>query len=120
MNDKNAGLDQEFISRQRARLEALREQLSKMKKDTQTEARALRDENAGEPRDSGDAAANLAQRDIDAGLRDADDERLRNVERALEKIAEGTYGRSDTSGKQIPQARLEAMPEAIYTVEEES
>jgi DnaK suppressor protein len=46
--------------------------------------------------------------------------RLAQVERALAKIEEGTYGLSDVSGRPIPQERLEAMPEAIDTVEEQA
>jgi DnaK suppressor protein len=42
------------------------------------------------------------------------------IERALEKIKDGTYGVSDASGRPIPRDRLEAMPEAIYTVDEEA
>src|SRR3712207_6898461 len=45
--------------------------------------------------------------------------RLRYVERALQKIEEGTYGLSDDSGQPIPRGRLEAVPEAIRTVEEQ-
>ena len=42
---------------------------------------------------------------------------LRQVERALEKIDEGTYGLCDISGKEIPIKRLEAIPYATMTVE---
>ena len=45
--------------------------------------------------------------------------RLARVDRALEKITEGTYGLSDVSGKQIPEQRLEVMPDAINTVDEQ-
>lgn len=41
---------------------------------------------------------------------------LRQVERALAKIAEGTYGICDITGEQIPLARLEAVPYANMTV----
>ncbi len=34
------------------------------------------------------------------------------------KIEQDTYGRSDGSGEPIPRARLEAMPEAVSTVEQ--
>ena len=53
-------------------------------------------------------------------LRDqVDARRLRVVERALQKIDEGTYGLSDASGKPIPKDRLESTPEAILTAQEE-
>jgi DnaK suppressor protein len=42
------------------------------------------------------------------------------VKRALQKIEEGTYGLSDLSGAPIPAARLQAIPEALLTVEEEA
>ena len=43
---------------------------------------------------------------------------MAQIERALKKIELGTYGLSDVSGKPIPRERLEAMPEAVLTVEE--
>ena len=46
-------------------------------------------------------------------------QRLRSIERALAKIDEGTYGLSDLSGDPIPRARLEAIPEAVLTIQEE-
>ena len=41
---------------------------------------------------------------------------LRQVERALEKIEENTYGVCDVTGDAIPLARLEAVPYAVMTV----
>jgi DnaK suppressor protein len=48
------------------------------------------------------------------GLRD----RLATIERAEQRLAEGTYGRSVTSGAPIPDERLRADPAAELTVEE--
>jgi len=45
--------------------------------------------------------------------------RLAHIERALQKIDEGTYGVSDASGSLIPLERLEVVPEAIYTLAEQ-
>jgi DnaK suppressor protein len=41
---------------------------------------------------------------------------LRQIDRALEKIQEGTYGICDVSGEEIPVKRLEAIPYATMTV----
>ena len=51
----------------------------------------------------------------------ADDLRreLAAVERAEQRLAAGTYGLSVESGKPIPDARLEAVPTAERTVEEQ-
>jgi DnaK suppressor protein len=45
-------------------------------------------------------------------------DRLAAVERAEQRLADGTYGRSVQSGQPIPDARLEADPAAELTVEE--
>lgn len=42
---------------------------------------------------------------------------LRQIERALEKIEEGSYGTCDVSGEEIPFKRLEAVPYATMTVQ---
>ena len=42
---------------------------------------------------------------------------LSSVEKALEKIKEGTYGKCDTCGEEIPEARLEANPAALTCIE---
>lgn len=42
---------------------------------------------------------------------------LKHIDRALEKIHEETYGICDLTGKEIPKARLEAVPYATMTVE---
>ena len=46
-------------------------------------------------------------------------EQLAAVERAEARLAAGTYGRSVKSGEPIPDERLEAVPTAELTVDEE-
>lgn len=67
-----------------------------------------------------DKAQDAIQREVDQAMHDVDARRLRNIDRALQKIEQGTYGLSDASGKPIPRERLEATPEAILTVQEEN
>jgi RNA polymerase-binding transcription factor DksA len=43
-------------------------------------------------------------------------ETLADVERALQKIDEGTYGTCERCGQAIAEARLEAMPAARYCI----
>ncbi|MBX6762268.1 MAG: TraR/DksA C4-type zinc finger protein [Rubrobacteraceae bacterium] len=59
----------------------------------------------------------MFDREMDATIGGRAARRLEDVERALEKIEEGTYGICDDTGRPIPRGRLEAMPEAIRTVE---
>lgn len=112
-------LDASFIARQRERLQALREQIRETSGDASHEARQLLDDQRGIPGDQADDANHLNLQEIDASLQAQESRRLAEVERALEKIAEGSYGISDASGEAIPRQRLEAKPEALHTVEEE-
>jgi DnaK suppressor protein len=51
---------------------------------------------------------------VAAGLRD----RLAALDRALQRLEDGTYGRSIRTGAPIPDERLEADPAAELTVQE--
>ena len=77
----------------------------------------------GEPADEEDPAnlaSDLYQDELDEGLADDLREELGALERAEARLASGTYGLSIESGKPIPDERLEAVPTAERTVEEES
>ncbi|HUK44807.1 MAG TPA: hypothetical protein VLV28_05900 [Gaiellaceae bacterium] len=72
---------------------------------------------AGE--DPAGLASNLYQDEFDAGRAEDLREQLAAVERAEQRLAAGTYGLSTRSGEPIPDARLEALPTAELTAEEE-
>jgi DnaK suppressor protein len=67
----------------------------------------------------GNLAAELYIDELDEGLGDDLRERLAALERAENRLEAGTYGLSVQSGKPIPDERLEALPTAERTVEEE-
>jgi DnaK suppressor protein len=71
-----------------------------------------------EPGDGG--SEGLYQQEFDAGRAQDLDEQLAAVERAEARLADGTYGLSVESGEPIPDERLEALPTAERTVQEES
>ena len=82
----------------------------------------LRREEDGEPADEFDAAnlaSDLYQDELDEGLADDLREQLAAVDRAEQRLAAGTYGLSIQSGQPIPDERLEAVPTAELTAEEE-
>jgi DnaK suppressor protein len=62
----------------------------------------------------------LYQHEFDSGRMQDLQDQLAAVERAEARLTEGTYGLSVVSGEPIPDARLEAVPTAERTVEEES
>jgi RNA polymerase-binding transcription factor len=70
--------------------------------------------------DPANLASDLYQDELDEGLADDLSGELAAVERAEARLAEGTYGLSIESGKPIPDDRLEALPTAERTVEEEA
>jgi DnaK suppressor protein len=116
----NTELDQEFVQQQRQRLEELREELARMRGGLEEDQRdRAEDEGDMTENDSGDMSQSLFTREVDATVEEQVERRLQHVERALQKIEEGTYGLSDDSGEPIPRGRLDAVPEAIRTVEEQ-
>ncbi len=70
-----------------------------------------------EPGDEG--SEDLYQDEFDAGRADDLRDQLAALERAEARLADGTYGLSIESGEPIPDARLEAVPTAERTVEEQ-
>src|ERR671931_489958 len=78
--------------------------------------------NEGEPHDEevpDDLAADLYQDELDEGLEEDLREQLAAVERAEQRVAAGTYGLSVESGTPIPDERLESVPTAELTADEE-
>ncbi len=114
----NNELDKEFVDKQRERLEELRGELARMVEGLE-EDQQDRAESEGDmtENDSGDMSHSLFTREMDATVEQTMEKRLESVDRALQKVEEGTYGICDDTGEPIPRGRLEAMPEAIYTVE---
>jgi DnaK suppressor protein len=66
-----------------------------------------------------DEATDVFDEELDEGLADQFREELEAIERAERRLEEGTYGLSVESGKPIPDARLEAIPWAERTAEEQ-
>lgn len=113
-------LDQEFIARQKQRLQELKAELQRVRGGLEDDERFRAEEEEDfSQHDSGDMSQSLFTREVDATVEQQVERRLQAVERALQKIEEGTYGLSDESGDPIPRGRLEAVPEATRTVEEQ-
>src|SRR3954454_20132241 len=64
----------------------------------------------------GDGTTEAIRRLTDIGVGASFEERLDRVERALEKLDDGTYGTCDACGKSIPAPRLQAMPDSVLCV----
>ena len=116
MGKKEATGDPTFLEQQRKRLSAMRDQLLST---GSVKTARLRASKAEEAKEIEDDAQDMAQSEVDETIGAVEEQRLRAIERAIAKIDEGPYGLSDLSGDPIPKARLEAMPEAVLTIQEE-
>jgi DnaK suppressor protein len=99
----------ELLAAERARIERALAQLGH-----QATGELADDENPA------NLASDLYQDELDQGLADDLREDLAAVQRAEARLAAGTYGLSIESGQPIPDERLEALPAAERTVEEEA
>ncbi len=108
----------EDLARERLRVE--RAEVRRLLGETESAGRQDREVENEETGDVSDRAQPLAAEGLDdaiaAGLR----ERLAALDRAEERLDNGTYGRSILSALPIPDERLEADPAAELTVEEAS
>ena len=70
--------------------------------------------------DPADLATDTYDAELDESLADDLQEQLEAVERAEQRLADGTFGLSIESGEPIPDERLELLPAAERTAEEQS
>jgi DnaK suppressor protein len=112
-------LDPSFIDNKRKQLTALREELRRGAAAGESEETGVKADAASQPREFEDDAQKLDTLEKEGILVNRSVERLSRVERALAKIEDGTYGFSDISGKRIPDERLDAVPEAANTIQEQ-
>jgi len=108
MDDARA---RELLSAERERIE-----LALSERDTPNENEELADYD----QHLGDAGSELYESERESGLVEQLREELAALERAEQRLAEGKYGLSIESGEPIPDERLEAMPTAERTVEEQA
>jgi len=105
----------ELLYTERDRLEEELEQVRSSPTDVEN---AIPEEGeGGGEEDTADMASALMDKEMDLSVEDEIDDMLAQVDHALTKIKDGTYGICDISGNSIPKSRLEAIPWASLTVE---
>jgi DnaK suppressor protein len=118
MSQSMPPLDPKFIERQKQRLLALRRSADSVAQERRQES-AESNSFSGEAHEYEDDAQHLTELELNGQIGQSAEARLAAIDRALEKIAQGTYGYSDLSGKAIELGRLRVIPEAAYTLQEQ-
>lgn len=77
-------------------------------------------EDVTDPFEASDVSAELIDEEIGQARTEQLRDELAAIERAEGRLAQGTYGVSVESGEPIPDARLEVLPWAERTAEEQS
>lgn len=109
------GLKKNDIIKFKKKLEEMRNQLTHTLKGSTAEVKTP-DEATGYSQHQADQGTDDFDRTISLEVTSREYHILRQIERALEKIDENTYGICDITGEEIPLARLEAVPYATMTV----
>ena len=116
--------DYDFLSEQRRMLLAERARYLGHAERFEAEADALaRDREPGDVQfddESGEGDSIAVERERDLALGAQARQAVEEIDAALARLQEGTYGLSVVSGQPIPRERLEAIPEASLRVEEKS
>jgi len=109
-----------FLKQQRERLQLLRDtildSMAGVAKDT-LRSRPEGSEASAFGMHQADAGSDAYDKDFALSLLSQEQDALYEIEEALKRIENGTYGVCEMSGKPIPAARLEALPFARLTVE---
>jgi DnaK suppressor protein len=108
-------LKKQDIARFKQRLEELKAQMTHLVRGVSSDVTAP-DESKGYSQHQADEGTDDFVKTVSLQVSSKEFTILRQIDRALEKIQEDTYGVCDITGEDIPMARLEAVPYATMTV----
>jgi RNA polymerase-binding transcription factor len=113
--------EQNMKHAQEERFAGLRQLLLRQREETLTRVRAIGNTQTNEGLstlgDEMDVARSLADVETHASLIENAENKVRRIDTALTQLEQGDYGICANCGEEIPLARLEAVPFAIYCVD---
>ena len=109
-------LNKQEIEKFHKRLVELKNQMLNLVKGS-TELVRSADESKGYSQHQADEGTDDFDRTINLEVSSKEISIIKQIDRALEKITEGSYGQCDITGEDIPMKRLEALPYASMTVQ---
>ena len=120
MRQPPSHLSRQELDQLRARLEQERERLHMLVRSTGERTQLAQESgDAGEePTDYADQGLEITTEDTEQALGENDQALLNQVERALARMADGSYGLSEFTGKAIPKERLEVLPWVTTNVDD--
>lgn len=107
-------MEQAFIDKMRNVLLEQKEEILKSLADKHSEYKKMVE--SGEPGDEVDVASDVIDGALLESLGAQDANRLKRINNTLERIKQGKYGICIICNKEIPKARLEAIPYALMCV----
>jgi RNA polymerase-binding transcription factor len=102
-----AATRKKFLADQHANLEAMK---AKLLAEISSELKAERESNKDEGMDTYDLASEERDREINFILSDRERVKIKQIDDALARMNEGTYGACESCGLEIAEERLLAMP----------
>lgn len=90
---------------------------SELQKKLYEDMNSLRDENVGSTGDTVDAAFDAGSTEMASALAEMDSRELNQIEWALARLEQGTYGICEGCSERIPVGRLNALPYSTMCIE---
>jgi RNA polymerase-binding transcription factor DksA len=107
------------LDQEQTRLEGLRDDFLEEGLTSETEQESL-SELSSVDQHQADTGTETFNRERDMSILESLEAELADVEHALRRLDEGTYGNCDACGRQIDDARLEAMPATRFCLEDQA
>ena len=118
MSEKRNGV-RELLEEGRERLRQLRDSLTEEVPDDEHERVAIVEITSADEHPA-DVGSEVFERSKDLSIIDDLDSRLADVDRALRRIDDGTYGSCEACGRPIGKERLVARPAARFCLEDQA
>ena len=107
----------QLLADEQERLESLRQEYTGMR--DESEGDSLQELSSVDQHQA-DVGSETFEREKDLTILDEIEGELADIEHALRRLDEGTYGTCEACGKTIPDERLEAMPAARFCVDDQA
>jgi|SRR5436305_5810542 len=105
------------LEAERARLDGVRSDFDAEHLTDESEDESIGELSGGIDQHQADVGTETFEREKDLSILEQIEAELADVEHALRRLDDGTYGTCEFDGKPIPEDRLEALPAARFCVE---